>query len=158
MRERARSEAVRALASVEQLKDTLEAQVRDLTRRLKELEGECSQVRADTRNAITKAKQEAMSMTFQSMVGLCVVAPTVNEIATQQCKAPLPENRVRHIIEGGILPVFKKCLYRLKKVFLSMEPSLFLVGGDAWRDANQHQASLTRCVPPVNKPCAVLII
>merc|ERR1712147_467347 len=100
-------------ASVEQLKDTLEARVRDLTQRLKELEGECSQVRADARDAITKAKQEAMAMTLQSMVRLCVVAPTVNvhlsdPNATQQCKAPLPENRVRHIIEDDILPVFTK--------------------------------------------------
>ena len=52
------------------------------------------------------------------MVRLCVVAPTVNvhlnepgldtDNPTQNCKAPLPRERIKRIIERNILPLFTR--------------------------------------------------
>ena len=73
------------------------------------------------RDAAEEAKKKAMEMTLQSMVRLCVVAPTVNvhlnvpgggsaaaDDATEECKAPLPRERIKRIIERNILPLFTR--------------------------------------------------
>merc|ERR1719502_845920 len=58
---------------------------------------------------LEKAKQEALEKTMQSMVRLCVVAPTVNVSFGSEaltCKAGLPGERIHEIIEQQILPGF----------------------------------------------------
>lgn len=58
---------------------------------------------------LERAKQEALEKTMQSMVRLCVVAPTVNVSFGSEaltCKAGLPGERIHEIIETQILPGF----------------------------------------------------
>jgi len=58
---------------------------------------------------LERAKQEALEKTMQSMVRLCVVAPTVNVSFGSEaltCKAGLPGDRIHDIIESQILPGF----------------------------------------------------
>ena len=58
---------------------------------------------------LEKAKQDALEKTMQSMVRLCVVAPTVNVSFGSEaltCKAGLPGERIHEIIETQILPGF----------------------------------------------------
>ena len=46
---------------------------------------------------------------LQSMVRLCVVAPTVNvhfNQQQQQCKGPMPKDRIKGIIEHDVIPKF----------------------------------------------------
>lgn len=58
---------------------------------------------------LEKAKQDALEKTMQSMVRLCVVAPTVNVSFGSEaltCKAGLPGEKIHDIIENQILPGF----------------------------------------------------
>lgn len=54
------------------------------------------------------------------MVRLCVVAPTVNvhlnrpdePEESEQCKAPVPRKRIKHIIGNEVLPRFTKIFFQ----------------------------------------------
>ena len=64
------------------------------------------------------------------MVRLCVVAPTVNVHFNQQqtsCKAPMPSNRIKSIIQNEVLPNFTS-------LFLQMEEGVAQNGSrlDKW--------------------------
>ena len=104
-----------ALRETEEQKLRVEALVREVAA-LKQFHDEALQ--EAVRNATEEAKKKAMEMTLQSMVRLCVVAPTVNvhlnipgeevEDAMEECKAPLPRERIKRIIERNILPLFTR--------------------------------------------------
>ena len=52
------------------------------------------------------------------MVRLCVVAPTVNvhfNSQQQQCKAPMPSQRIKSIIENEVLPNFSELFIQLEE-------------------------------------------
>ena len=95
---------------------------------------EANKMLAGVEDAIKKAKhdgkKEAMEKTLQSMVRLCVVAPTVNVHFNNQqasCKAPMPSSRIQSIIQNDVLPNFTS-------LFLQMEEGVAENGSrlDAW--------------------------
>ena len=62
---------------------------------------------------LRKVQAEALETTLQSLVRLCVVAPTVNvhlgsQDDSMDCRAPMPHSVIRGIIETDILPRFSK--------------------------------------------------
>jgi hypothetical protein len=70
------------------------------------------------KDACNKAKREALENSLQSMVRLCVVAPTVNvhfNSQQQQCKAPMPSSRIQNIIENQVLPNFSELFIQLEE-------------------------------------------
>ena len=75
-------------------------------------------VKADTSKATQQARKEALESSLQSMVRLCVVAPTVNVHFNSQehaCKAPMPSSRIRGIIENDVLPNFSSLFIQLEE-------------------------------------------
>ena len=83
------------------------------------------------KDAATQARKEALEASLQSMVRLCVVAPTVNvhfNSQQQACKAPMPNSRIKDIIENDVLPNFSS-------LFIQLEEGQAKNGGrlDAWR-------------------------
>ncbi|KAH9143156.1 hypothetical protein AeRB84_012818 [Aphanomyces euteiches] len=80
----------------------------------------------DLQQTHTKALEKAM----QSLVRLCVVAPTVNVHLSGQilpCKSTLPKDAIRTIVQNDILPVFSS-------IFLQQEEGTSPTGTslDAW--------------------------
>eukprot|EP00164_Ancoracysta_twista_P003012 GFYU01004014.1.p1 GENE.GFYU01004014.1~~GFYU01004014.1.p1 ORF type:complete len:761 (-),score=309.57 GFYU01004014.1:323-2605(-) len=70
--------------------------------------------------ALQRLKAQALEMTLQSLLHLCVVAPTVNVSFGSQLlnyKANLPKDKIRQILEDQILP-------RFTKMFLQVEEGL----------------------------------
>ena len=70
------------------------------------------------KTACHKARKEALESSLQSMVRLCVVAPTVNvhfNSQQQQCKAPMPSSRIQNIIENQVLPNFSELFIQLEE-------------------------------------------
>lgn len=123
-------------ATKRDLKDTigekkqLTAKVEELLQQLNEANKALSGMEDAIKNAKREAKKEAMEKTLQSMVRLCVVAPTVNVHFNQQqtsCKAPMPSNRIKGIIQNEVLPNFTS-------LFLQMEEGIAENGSrlDKW--------------------------
>lgn len=102
----------------------------DLQAKLDEANRQLSGVQDLINKAKQEAKKEALEKTLQSMVRLCVVAPTVNVHFNNQqasCKAPMPSSRIKHIIQDDVLPNFTS-------LFLQMEEGVSANGNrlDAW--------------------------
>jgi len=75
-------------------------------------------LKANMREATQRARKEALESSLQSMVRLCVVAPTVNVHFNSQehaCKAPMPASRIRGIIENDVLPNFTSLFLQLEE-------------------------------------------
>ena len=95
-------------------------QIEDLKQQLNDANKVLSGMEDAIKKARREAKKEAMEKTLQSMVRLCVVAPTVNVHFNQQqtsCKAPMPSNRIKSIIQNEVLPNFTS-------LFLQMEEAI----------------------------------
>jgi DNA repair exonuclease SbcCD ATPase subunit len=103
--------------------DDLQKQLDEANKMLSGVEGAIEKAKLD-------GKKEAMEKTLQSMVRLCVVAPTVNVHFNNQqasCKAPMPSSRIQNIIQNDVLPNFTS-------LFLQMEEGVAENGSrlDAW--------------------------
>jgi hypothetical protein len=99
------------LTSEQEISEKLREQLAEMAKRL-----------AGTKQLIEeakhKARKEALESSLQSMVRLCVVAPTVNvhfNSQQQQCKAPMPSSRIRNIIENEVLPNFSELFIQLEE-------------------------------------------
>ena len=129
-------EKVQHDATKRDLKETIDekkqllSQIEDLKQQLNDANRALSGMEEAIKNARREAKKEAMEKTLQSMVRLCVVAPTVNVHFNQQqtsCKAPMPSNRIKSIIQNEVLPNFTS-------LFLQMEEGVAQNGSrlDKW--------------------------
>ena len=123
-------------ATKRDLKDTIDekkqltAKIEELIQQLNEANKALNGMEEAIKKAKREAKKEAMEKTLQSMVRLCVVAPTVNVHFNQQqtsCKAPMPSNRIKAIIQNEVLPNFTS-------LFLQMEEGIAENGSrlDKW--------------------------
>ena len=77
-----------------------------------------AELKASVQDATQRARKEALESSLQSMVRLCVVAPTVNVHFNSQehaCKAPMPSSRIRGIIENDVLPNFSSLFLQLEE-------------------------------------------
>jgi len=100
---------VMSLASAEKAASVAEDEAATLRKDKSKKEQTILDLIQKNRDDIEKVKKEALEKTMQSMVRLCVVAPTVNvSFGTEQltCKAGLPGDRIHTIIEKQILPGF----------------------------------------------------
>jgi hypothetical protein len=129
-------EKVQHDATKRDLKETIDEkkqlliQIEDLKQQLNDANKVLSGMEDAIKKARREAKKEAMEKTLQSMVRLCVVAPTVNVHFNQQqtsCKAPMPSNRIKSIIQNEVLPNFTS-------LFLQMEEGVAQNGSrlDKW--------------------------
>jgi len=94
-------------AAQEELAD-LRKQLRLKTDEVAKLEKEKKEIK-DKAKAQQKLHAKALETAMQSLVRLCVVAPTVNVHLGEQtlgCKAPLPQKTIRSLVEHQILPNF----------------------------------------------------
>ena len=123
-------------ATKRDLKDTIDekkqltAKIEELIQQLNEANKALNGMEEAIKKAKREAKKEAMEKTLQSMVRLCVVAPTVNVHFNQQqtsCKAPMPSNRIKAIIQNEVLSNFTS-------LFLQMEEGIAENGSrlDKW--------------------------
>ncbi|KAF0701547.1 Aste57867_8007 [Aphanomyces stellatus] len=84
------------------------SQVHSLQNDLKSSKAECEEIEgklSEQQQTHAKSLEKAM----QSLVRLCVVAPTVNVHLSGQvlpCKSVLPKDAIRTIVQKDILPVF----------------------------------------------------
>lgn len=97
------------LAAAEKVASEAEGEVAGLKKDKSKKEQTILDLIQKGRDDIERVKKEALEKTMQSMVRLCVVAPTVNvSFGNEQltCKAGLPGDRIHDIIEKQILPGF----------------------------------------------------
>ena len=94
----------------------------EISEKLREQLAEMAKKMSNTKqlimDAANKARREALESSLQSMVRLCVVAPTVNvhfNSQQQQCKAPMPAQRIKNIIENQVLPNFSELFIQLEE-------------------------------------------
>ena len=103
--EKAKMEAMKSMKLVEEKKEEVSSLKKDVAKKDKTI---LDLMEKHAQN-LEKAKQEALEKTMQSMVRLCVVAPTVNVSFGSEaltCKAGLPGEKIHEIIEKQILPGF----------------------------------------------------
>jgi len=112
--EAAKSEAALEKAKVDAMShmnvvEEREEKIMELNKKLAEKDKTILDLMEKHARNLEKAKQDALEKTMQSMVRLCVVAPTVNVSFGSEaltCKAGLPGERIHEIIETQILPGF----------------------------------------------------
>ena len=132
------------LTSEQEISEKLREQLAEMAKRL-----------AGTKQLIEeakhKARKEALESSLQSMVRLCVVAPTVNvhfNSEQQQCKAPMPSSRIQNIIENEVLPNFSELFIQLEEGTAQNGDRL-----DSWLEGmlgemrKKYSKSFGRCVP-----------
>ena len=103
--EKTKMEAMKSLKMVEEKKEEISNLKKEVAKKDKTI---LDLMEKHAKN-LEKAKQEALEKTMQSMVRLCVVAPTVNVSFGSEaltCKAGLPGEKIHEIIEKQILPGF----------------------------------------------------
>jgi chromosome segregation ATPase len=107
-----------AIADKSSLAEQLKAAQQELAELRKQLQtknDEVAKLEKEKKEIKDKAKAQqklhakALETAMQSLVRLCVVAPTVNVHLGEQtlgCKAPLPQKTIRNLVEHQILPNF----------------------------------------------------
>eukprot|EP00949_MAST-11_sp_MAST-11-sp1_P000169 g169.t1 len=110
--------AQREKRSIEATKKTIQEENTALKKKLEDALKQLKAYPGKVKEATQKAKKEAMEKSLQSMVRLCVVAPTVNVHFNQQeheCKAPMPQRRIKKIIQNDVLPHFTELFIQMEE-------------------------------------------
>ena len=100
--------------------DILQRQSKDLRKQVQSLEDQIASVSAERDSYAEKVERaeenhaKALETAMQSLVRLCVVAPTVNvhlggdQDQAVTCRTTLPREKIRSMVQDTILPVFSK--------------------------------------------------
>ena len=116
----------KAMGEIERLRAEADAAEQRARKEAERLAAACvSQARAEEEARRLRAQVDSVTSmarvlkdSLQSLVRLCVVAPTVNVSFGAQvaaCKAPLPQGKIKDVLETQILPRFTSCFAQLQE-------------------------------------------
>lgn len=104
------SAAEQTATSARDAKHALQERLNELQAQLRDAERAVEDMAESSQRALQNAKAEALEKTLQSMVRLCVVAPTVNvQIGSNdalRCRPRLPRAQLEELIQREVLPGF----------------------------------------------------
>lgn len=97
--------------SVQNCVKGFEAKLGKMFKENRALEESTKEITERSQEMVRKVQSDAMEATLQSLVRLCVVAPTVNVHLGNEdmdCRSSMPHDVIRNLIEREILPRFSK--------------------------------------------------